>query len=161
MKSWVFLIIWLMPLSSALAQFEPPSSYGAASVNLGIARRADTSALEITLGGWYGSPVNGPFLDFAAGADWVIGHGTPYDILDADLGFSIRLEPRGQTSLLLRAGGSWWGKNDRTNGFGGSGGFELRHFFSAGRGWNVNFRWRRFSGFTAPSLTAGLVLRSS
>src|SRR2546422_10844093 len=140
----VSLIVLTTMITSVLAQ-SPESNIGF-GVNLGLARFADTSALEVTLGLWYGSPRTGPLFEGAVGADWAIGHGTPYDIMDADLGYSIGLDASEQTHVLIRAGVSWWGKNDRTSGLGENGAIELHHFANLHRGWSLTMTWRRFSG---------------
>ena len=144
-------------ITPAPAQSQESESGG--GINLGRAIFADTSALEVTVGLWYGSPRTGPLLEGAVGADWAIGHGTPYDILDADVGYAIGLDASEQTRLLIRAGASWRGKNDRTDGFGANGAIDLHHFMNLRWGWSLTMTWRRFSGFTAPSVTAGLILR--
>jgi hypothetical protein len=139
------------PLASALAQ-------DGGAINLGLARRADTSALEITFRGGWGH-ANGPTFDAVAGVDWAIGHGTPYDILDADVGYSIGFGANKRMCVLVRGGASWWGKNDRTDGFGENVGMGLRYFVSSERGISMDVAWRQFSGFRAPSLTLGLAIR--
>src|SRR5690242_17203406 len=156
-----FLTVLLIGLSTMFTSTvaQSPESTSGGGINLGLAHFADTSALEIMLGGWYGSPRNGPLVDGAFGVDWPIGHGTPYDMLDGDLGYSIFLGPSDRTRLLIRAGASWWGKNDRTNGLGVNGAIELQYFPTFHLGWSLTMTWRRFSGFTAPSATAGLTLR--
>jgi len=151
------LIVLTTMITSALAQ--SPESNISFGVNLGLARFADTSALEITLGLWYGSHRTGPLFEGAFGADWAIGHGTPYDMGDADLGYAIGLDASEQTHVLIRAGASLWGKNDRTGGIGENGAIELNHFANLHRGWSLTVTWRRFSGFSAPSVAAGLVFR--
>ena len=154
-----FLTVPLIGLTAMFTSAVAQSPESGAGINLGFARYADTSALEIMLGAWYGSPGNGFLFEGAAGADWAIGHGTPYDMLDADLGYSIGLDARDETRLLIRAGASLWGKNDRMSGLGENGAIELHHFANLHRGWSLTMTWRRFSGFTAPSVTAGLILR--
>lgn len=156
-----FLTVSLIGLTTMFtsAGAQSPEFTTGVGIDLGLAHFADTSALEIMFGGWYGSPRNGLLFEGAVGADWAIGHGTPYDMLDADLGYSIFLGPSERTRLLIRGGGSFWGKNDRTSGLGVNGAIELHYFPNLHRGWSLAMTWRRFSGFTAPSVTAGLTLR--
>src|SRR5689334_1948534 len=84
-------------ITPVLAQSLESESGG--GINLGRALFADTSALEVTLGLWYGSARTGPRVEGAVGADWAIGHGTPYDILDADVGYAIGLDASARTHL--------------------------------------------------------------
>src|SRR6185437_1818213 len=96
----------------------------AGGFNLGIADRADTSALEVTLRLAWGHET-GPALEGSAGVDWAIGHGTPYDILDADVGYAAVFGAHKRMRVLIRGGASWWGRNDRTDGLGENGAIEL------------------------------------
>jgi hypothetical protein len=86
-----------------------------------------------------------------------------YDIIDADLGYSLAVAHR--ASLAVRAGLSTWTRNDKTDALGLNGGIALRGLIRPGTAVRADLNWRRFAlrwnqspWFKWPSLTIGLEL---
>jgi len=131
-------------------------NWHAGAVSLGVAFPADTTSLETSLHLTCSTYYSGTCFDVAAGFDW--GHGV-YDLIDADLGYSLAVEHR--ASLAVRAGISAWTRNDRDGALGLNWGIALRGLIRPTTALRADLNWRRFpgnrsSGFTWPSATVGL-----
>jgi len=153
----VIMAAVVLPNAAANAQ-----NWHAASVNLGVAFPADTTSLETTMRFTCSPYYSGTCFDVAAGFDW--GHGV-YDLIDADLGYSLAVEHR--ASLTVRAGISTWIRNDREGALGLNGGIALRGLIRPTTALRADLNWRRFAlrwnhspWFTWPSLTIGLELET-
>jgi len=158
-----FLIIIaavVLPNAAANAQ-----NWHAGSVNLGVAFPVDTIALETTLRSTCSTYYSGACFDVAVGFDWGRPYTAVYDIIDADLGYSLAVEHR--ASLAVRAGLSTWIRNDRTGALGLNGGIALRGLLRPTTALRADLNWRRFAlrwsqspWFKWPSLTIGLELET-
>ena len=127
------------------------------SVNVGAPFPRDSAVLETTLRFSCSTTHTGVCLDGNIGFDWGAGNTAFYDIGDVDGGFSAALGTKRRTSVLLRAGASFWQRgNEKTGRSGFNGGVAIRHLVGTRKAWRVDFNWRRFPGFTWPSVTVGM-----
>ena len=145
-----------LPNAAANAQ-----NWHSASLNLGVAFPVDTIALETTGRVTCSTYYSGTCFDVTFGFDWGRPHTAVYDVIDADLGYSLAVEHR--ASLAVRAGISTWLRNDRRGAFGLNGGIALRGLIRPTTAVRADLNWRRFAlhwnqspWFKWPSLTVGL-----
>jgi len=152
----VIIAAVVLPNAAAKAQ-----NWHAGSVNLGVAFPVDTIALETTARFTCSTYYSGTCFDVTVGFDWGRPYTAVYDLIDADLGYSLAVEHR--ASLALRAGISTWVRNDRTSAVGLNGGIALRDLIRPTTALRADLNWRRFAQdwyhspwFKWPSLTVGL-----
>jgi len=152
MKSPLAILSALLLLVGPVQAQWPPSL----SVNLGAAFPRDTLALETTMRISCSTTHTGMCLDGTIGFDWGRPYTAVYDLLDLDGGFSAAFGTERRTSILVRVGGSSWIMNDKTDKTGYNAGIACRHLVRQRKTWRADFNWRRFRGFTWPSVTVGI-----